>query len=40
MWYDFTGGKFHGLKFKKGNCGVSIMRSGNVIVDCYEREGV
>ena len=24
----FTGVPYKGLKFKKGNCGVSIMRSG------------
>ncbi|CAB3982369.1 uracil phosphoribosyltransferase homolog [Paramuricea clavata] len=26
-----TGGTYHGLKFKKGNCGVSIMRSGEAM---------
>ncbi|XP_028413809.1 uracil phosphoribosyltransferase homolog [Dendronephthya gigantea] len=26
-----TGGKYNGLKFKKGNCGVSIMRSGEAM---------
>ena len=32
------GGKYCGLKFKKGNCGVSIMRSGNRLLTVLQVE--
>ena len=32
------GGKYCGLKFKKGNCGVSIMRSGNRLLTVLQME--